>query len=145
MHCIIIVYTHLLLCNHNFLFSWLLPVYMYVIKHWVWIVRIVCRLIRVVILSAVLWSFLDIKSANWLKNGVGTYYKLSSITYYLVLCYLFCAYTQKYLRSHRILCSTESDPHSHCLHLHLISRLSHNLAFDCLQDAEWRGLVIKSG
>ena len=33
-------------------------------------------------------------------------------------------------------CGTESDPYSNCLHLYIISRLYHNLAFDRLQDAK---------
>ena len=39
-------------------------------------------------------------------------------------------YTYKYLKSHQILCGTESGSRSHCLHLTLTSRFFHTLAFD---------------
>ena len=40
-------------------------------------------------------------------------------------------------------CGTESDPYSNCLHLYIISRLYHNLAFDRLKLAIKNWIVEK--
>ena len=62
---------------------------------------------------------------------------------------LYFVYTQKISEeSPDLLILKVIHMHSHCLHLHLITRLSHSVAFDCSQEAKiedgwWKGLIMR--